>query len=157
MKLIRSLVLTVLALFAGLAVFAQTQLARQWRSSAIPNISGTIASAATHTLTSSNATFALVPGGGVGLLVQYTGTTGTTGDVTCAFGVSMDGSTVTTANYFTIVGAANGTNWVRYYTNVPASFIGNARYLAVRSIANASGGDIANLSITAITPDYPKN
>jgi hypothetical protein len=152
MKKFFAFVAVIFATFAAAA-----QLAREFRSAAFPAVSASIGSATTLTLTSSNAAFALVPNGGVGLSFQFTGTAGQTGDVTLKLGFSPDGSTVTTTDYVTVVAAANGTNWVRVFTNVPPTYAGNARYINVRTIQNASGGDIANLSLTGYTPVPPRN
>lgn len=147
----------MLTAFAGLVLIgshlqAQSSIQPNIRQVAMPTFPTSVASSTTTTLTSSNCVAKLVPNGGVGLLLKFTGAGAGTSAITVKFGVSQNGSTVSTEDLATWTVAMNGTTPVIAFTNIPPSFIGNAPYIAVRSIQNANANGIASVSLTAFTP-----
>lgn len=150
-KLGKTLALLGIVIF-GFDAAAQSAIQPNIRQVSMATFPTSVANGTTTTLTSSNVVAKLVPNGGVGLVLKFTGSGAGTSAVTIKFGISQNGTTVSTEDLATWVVNATGTTPVIAFTNIPPSFIGNAPYIAVKSVQNANANSITSVSLTAYTP-----
>ena len=85
---------------------------------------------------------------GIAIVPAFTGSGASTLNVTFKWDVSADGTNYTTTQPLSLVVPANGTNAVIAYTNVPATYLNNVRYLRVSSVANGATNSLTGVSIT---------
>lgn len=142
------LILGVFALILSPPANAAAALGRAWDA---PSFTLPTSLAAASTNTPSSSYISLKPNRSVGLLFTLRGTSATaTNTVTHNFTVSEDGSSQTTANLFSVVLTANGTNWVRFWTNLPSTYIGGCPRLHLSTLVGGSGtGTTTNMSVRA--------
>jgi len=135
-KLMASLILTVLIVFALTAPQAQAQMTTGSLTLGTNNL------AATTTNSTAGTALRLRSGAkegiGVSFLMEGTGlaTDGVTNAVTANFDLSQDGTNYTMHRPITMTITANSTNKVTGWTNLSPSLIGNARYIKPTRLIN---------------------
>lgn len=75
-----------------------------------------------------------------------------TDNVVFLFDLSLDGTNYATIGNISLTNAANGTTAVRGHHVIPASSIGPARYIRLKTIHN---DDDANINVTNVTYAWP--
>ncbi len=86
----------------------------------------------------------------IGLAIQPSFTllsTAGAGTITFGWNLSVDGTNWTTTLPLTLALAANSTNTVTGYTNVPGSWLDNTRYIRLDSMASTSTNVVTNIVV----------
>lgn len=78
----------------------------------------------------------------VSAVLAFQGSAAGTGNITVKFARSADGDTYETIGFTSAI-AANGTNAVVGWIDIPVTTLGTAKYLKVLSIANAEAAMVA--------------
>jgi hypothetical protein len=112
-----------------------------------------IAAAATEVSTSQ--AFAIKPGSGFGVVVNFQLSGADTANVTFNFAVSLDGTTWTTTTPFTMTSASTGVTPVIDFKNFAADVTGaganNILYVRLASVTNASATRSCTINSVTIT------
>lgn len=87
---------------------------------------------------------------GMGLFATFTVATNSIGSITVSYNVSLDGTNYSSTRPIRWVidsTLTNSTGVVIAYTNVPATYLGNVRYLKTASVVNAATNALSAVSL----------
>lgn len=125
------LCITAVALFfIGPSAQAQSPKWGSWTTNT------TISVASSNTLSINSAPQYVRKTQGMAIMPAFAGTNTGTANVAFTFAVSPDGTNYNSTSDFTLTVAMNGTNAIIGYTNWPALYLDNVRYIRLKSIYN---------------------
>lgn len=134
MKSTYKAIIALIMLLSAFILTPQTQAQPAW-GSWTTNVTLTITNA--QTLTLNTPALYIRKNQGLAIMPWIVSGDAANGAVTFTFDVSIDGTNYTTSTPFTYAPTLNGTTSVKGFTNWSSEILNNARYIRLRSIANA--------------------